>query len=735
MNRFERRPQRPAAPGTGGQWAFPEYAASQSQGSEESAFDLRGFLGLIRRRKWTILVTMALGIGLGVLYVSQVERQYTATAAVALDTRQTELLGVGNNFDDTLGVYGIVSTEMEIIRSSNVMLRAAEAVNIPSSPVFDDRPSRLNALLNLVGLGKDTTTDPGVDPDWSELSDAEKRAWAGRLSGYVTVSQRGDYSSVITISVTTPVPADSAAWANAIASAYIDEQVLSKLQSRELATSFLQERVTTLASDVEAIETQIDEAIFNAIDRAGTPEARATLADLRNDLGVLDQQRGMLDNLNVALTSDDLNQLALVADEVNPGVQDERVNLLQTLQVETDEERAAAIRADLAALEDEIRQAAIDRANTLGTQIADAEDQVSDLQVQLNFQVTSQTLPNDVMVGIFELQQDAETTRSLYTNYLTRLRETQQETALVLPDARVISTANTPGSPSYPSIRSTLMMAFLLAGAAGLGLAFVRENLIGGIATPEQMEHVLGIPVVAQVPKHKGRVEPGSAVKDEPFSPFAEAIRRARLGIETFSSEQASTFVVTSAEPNEGKTTIATSLARSLAESGNATILIDADLRRPSVYKLVDSGDEGPVTDYLDEEPGNRPYVVREAATGLYLLLRAKPRDERTDVTILSEEFRAAVEYAKKNFEYIVFDSSPVGLVVDASILAREYADLVLLVLKSDATQQRVAKAAVRDLAMHSEVPIVGVLNQTGGGGGYSRKYRGYYYYGSASRS
>lgn len=692
---------------------------------EEPEFDLSGLLRLFWRRKWTIFVITALGLSLGWLYVSQVERQYSATAAVVVDPRQSDALGLQTTLNTTFGTYSIVSTEIQVVRSTSVLLRAAEALNIPSSPVFDERPSRFDTLLNAVGLKALEEPVANNDPDWASLTEAERMEWAGRLGAYLRVEGGGDYTSVILISVTTPVPSESAAWANAVAQAYIDEQIFAKLQAQNQTTTFYQERVTALAADVENIEAQIDAMVFDAIERAGTPIARATLADLRNELGVLEDERGLLDNITTLQRQGDFTLLAAAVDEEAAA---EREALVATLATTTDAERAAQIQADLNALEGEIRQAALARADALQTRIAQTEDTVADLQTQLNFQVANQTLPNDVMVDVFELQQDAETTRDLYTTYLTRLRESEQEGALALPDSRIISNAAVPGAPSYPSVRSTLMMALMLAGALGLGLAYIREHVVGGIASPEQMENVLSLPVISVVPKAKGKAEPSSVMISEPMSRFSEAIRRARLALETSGDGAALSVLVTSAVPGDGKTTVALSLARSFAQSGKSTILIDADLRRPSLYDLVDGVDDVELTDYLEYDSSSESMAIREAATGLYLLLREDPREEGSDRMLLSDRFRNVVEYARRNFDVVVFDTSPAGLVIDASIIAREYADAALFVVRADGTPQRPARSAVQELRMHSDIPIVGLLNQVSEGSRRYGKYDGYYY-------
>ncbi|MGD9739712.1 MAG: GumC family protein, partial [Bauldia sp.] len=616
---------------------------------EPAPFDLRSLIALARRQKWTILATTVLGVLIGILYVSQVDRQYTATTLLVVDTRNSELLGVAPALNDTLGVNAVVSTEVEIIRSASVLSRAAAQLDVANSPVFDD-PPRLNALLSLIGLGAEPREGP--QPSWAEMSPEERDEWTRTLGTHIQVSQRGT-TNVIAISAISTIPAESARWANAVAQAYIDEQVLSKVAAREQATVLLQERVDNLAAEVQDVEGRIDAFIVDAIDAAGTPEARVMLADLRSQTGALETQRTTLTTLRTALDATDTAALAALVEDQNLGVQ--REALLGELTV-APAERAAQIQADLAALETEIRTAAADRAAALEAAVAAQQDEVTTLQDELNATIVDQPLPNDALRELVNLQQDAQIQRGLYTASLTQLRTGQQEMGLALPDSRVITTATTPNAPSYPSVRSTLMLALLLAGAAGFGLALVRENLIGGIASVDHLEQVTGLPVVAAVPRIKTpkNEEPDWAIVDQPLSAFAEALRRTRIGIESVDPDQQLKLVVTSAAPGEGKTTIALALARSFARSGRPTILIDADLRHPSVHKHVKHEAEVGLIDYLLRGRAAETahlFMMQEEATGLHLVLGSEASSVATDSLILSQRFRSVMEYATKEYE------------------------------------------------------------------------------------
>jgi len=698
-----------------------------------SPFDIRSLLGLVRRQKWSILATIVLGVGIGAIYVSQVQRLYTAQTLLLVDTRDSEMLGVANGLNDTLGVAAAVATELVIIKSSSVLVRAAATLDLPNSPVFQSQPSRIDNILSMVGLGGEGETATEGAVVWSELTPEQQRNWGNALGSRVSAGQRSG-TNVLTISVTTPVPSESARWANAVADAYLTEQILSKTMSRDRATTFLRDRVESLGTDVGNIQAQIDDFIMQAIDRAGTPEARERLAELRDQLGLLDTQEADLDAIRLAMANGDIAALTALVAAANPGLAQQRDAMMQQLAVATTAQQQADIQRNLATLNDQIRNAARERAANMELQVAAQQDNIGALRADLNNNIATQTnaLPNDITVDLFRLQQDATTTQALYSTYLSRLREAEQEGGLELPDSRIIAEAATPGGPSSPNVRQTLLMAFLLSAAAGIGIALLRENLIGGIASIEHLEQVTGMRVIASVPKHRAKKneEPDWAVVDQPLSSFTETIRRARIGIESIVPDQQLRLVVTSSAPSEGKTTVALAIARSFAKSGKSTILIDADLRHPSVHKHVDRPVEVGLIDYLLRGRAAETahlFMMEEEATGLNLVLGSEASSVATDSLILSQRFASVIDYASKEFEVVIIDSPPVGLVVDPQLIAREYATVALYIVKADATSQRAVKAAFRDLAMHASIPIVGLLNQVSANSKGYGKYSSYY--------
>jgi capsular exopolysaccharide synthesis family protein len=342
----------------------------------------------------------------------------------------------------------------------------------------------------------------------------------------------------------------------------------------------------------------------------------------------------------------------------------------------------------------------------------------------------------------FERDQEMAASQALYGSLLARLRAVEAQVDLQLSDTRLASEALPPAQPSSP--HSALLLA--LAGFASLGLglstAFLYENYVGGITSEAQIESALRIPMLASLPRlpsQPARSAVADEIIDHPLSAFSEAIRRARLGTEQlFARERASddrtprslVILVTSARPGEGKTSTAIALARAYAVAGRRTLLVDCDLRRPSVHEALDLDPQVGLVDYLSEPATEtltrRRVVTRDAATGLDMVLGSKASRAPTDKLFETERFRRLVRIARERFDVIVLDSPPVLPIVDAQLLMA-HADVLVLAMRWASTAQSDVRAALQKLLRSSDrAPAVGaILTQVGGGS--SRAYEAYY--------
>jgi capsular exopolysaccharide synthesis family protein len=333
---------------------------------------------------------------------------------------------------------------------------------------------------------------------------------------------------------------------------------------------------------------------------------------------------------------------------------------------------------------------------------------------------------------------------------LARENDLDTNAYLQLADSRVVSPATPPSDPSFPNTRLILGLATIAALGMGVGLAFLYENYIGGFVSEQQLEAVLGAPVVTGIPRQRPMKRPdgtpvsslADAMLDSPLSIFAESIRRIRVRIdlatrnlrqaEPQNRERGSVVMVTSTAPGEGKTTISLSLARAYALSGRTTLLIDCDLRKPSVHRHLTLHSSAGLVDYLASDAANpelASFTVEDPFSSVQVALGGRRSDIATDQLIANNTFSRLLEAAVTVFDIVILDTPPVGPVVDGIYLA-QYADTIVFAVEARHTSQQDAKRALAAIATskRKSAETLLVLNQHDDAkSAYYYKYKYYY--------
>jgi capsular exopolysaccharide synthesis family protein len=663
--------------------------------------ELRQFIGILSRQFKLLLGILLLVVFIAVAILTQLERRFTADALLVIDERESQLVGL----DETAAVGATlndrVNTEAEILKSSSVTLSVINRLNLWNDEEFGGR-SLLQKLLAVAGLNFDASKGlEQVTP--AELVD--------NLRKRIKVTRLG-LTSAISVSVTSRSPQKAAKIANALTEAYLDSQIETMMRTAQRAANFLQQRVDELASSIQTVDDRMDAFIVDQSQKVGTPEARAELARMRGEMqqiattqaelatriSKLRQIRGTGGKpLAEGLPSADQYQFAT-----------ERERLSRELANSRNQEDVGTQHQ---ALDAQIRQTVDRQLTRTQLELAGADTQVEELRKNIQDLFLRQQIPSEVAVDLYRLQREAETNRKLYDSYSERLGEVQQKANLALPNSRIIATAIVPYEASFPPTILIMGLAVIIGLGLGAGAATIRELLVGGFASREQIEALTNLPVAAVVPRYT-REEAQNAILREPFSAFSEAIRRMRIGIEDMiGTAKSKIVVVTSTEPNEGKSTLSVSLARALAASGHKTLLVDCDLRRPSILQLTGVSSPRELVELLksDNTVSIERAVGREDSSGLYVLNTAPSGKHMGDVLFSSREFEQLLSNAREIFNYVVVDSPPVGYVVDAKIISR-FADLNIYVVKYNATSQNETLNGVREMLNTAGAPPIAIV-------------------------
>jgi capsular exopolysaccharide synthesis family protein len=283
--------------------------------------------------------------------------------------------------------------------------------------------------------------------------------------------------------------------------------------------------------------------------------------------------------------------------------------------------------------------------------------------------------------------------------------------------------------PSFPRKNRTMAVAIAAGALIGAGLALLRDRLDGRMRSIEEIQTVIGLPILGVVPVMTGRrtaIARAMAVHLDPHSPVAESYRTIRTAV-YFGANGAAcrTLLITSPEPGDGKTTSASNLAIAIAQTGRSVLLLDADFRKPTQHKNLDIKDAVGLSSVLaGREPLERA-IQRTGVEGLDIL-PCGPIPANPSEILNSREFGELVDSLASRYDHIVFDSPPVNSVTDARILGA-VCDATILILRADKSTRKAGEHARNALLAVGARILGAVVNDAPHSRGYE-VYGGSYY-------
>ncbi|MCW2249610.1 capsular exopolysaccharide synthesis family protein [Azospirillum fermentarium] len=750
---------------TTGPSALPTAPNADGDAQDEFRRQLRWAWRVLWRGKHLVLGCLLPVMVPTFLYLQQVTPRYMAEARISIEAPD-----VRNALDDRPAVRAwmseqVVQTEADLLTSTVIAQRAIDKLKLKDDPEFNPalrqpKPlqvflSKLNPLNWLMSFdGGDGNATASLSPAASEQVDnaAIVQAFLSKVS--VKIPRR---SFIISVAYTSESREKSALIANTLADLYVLDRLEANFDETRRVADWLGERLEKLRQDVEVAETAAEEFRSRyGLRRRGeqsAPIKDQQLSELSSKLVIarselaqrqarqqqvreLLRARGSIDAISDVLQSPLIQRLR----EQETQRSREMSEALKTYGER--HPRILGIRADLEDLRRRINDEVEKVASAISSEVEVAATGVRELERQLDRARQVSDRAGEAEVRLRELERQADATRAVYEAFLTRFKREAEQRQVQRANARIISPAEISLSPSYPPKRSILTAALGAAVLIGVILVFLLDRLDSSVRSSDEAEELTGLPTVAMVPLNRRRLK-GSVSEDilnNPRSSLSDAVRSLRTALDLQGHTKSPRIIlITSSVPREGKTYVSMCLAMMFAKAHPRVLLIDADVHRPNMFRMLGIDGERGLVQILAGEVGESDVIVPNAAGSLDFLPAGKALN--TAEIINGAGMAALIERLSSRYDHIIIDSPPVLAVADTRVLAC-LADQVIYLIKWNETSRDAVRNGIK-LLRSVGAPLFGVvLSQVNqrkhdryGYGDYGYYYGRYHeYYGGEER-
>ena len=715
--------------GVGEATAFDEANANWSEEPDDQpAFDLASYWRLAIKHRILILGCFLASLAIGAALTLLMTPIYTAQATLQIDREAARVFNAEDVSPRESMAQGedFYQTQYGLLRSRSLAERVIAGLGLASS----------DQALTALGV------EPPVRTGTAAAQAERRRAAAlAAIQDNLSVTPvRG--SRLVLVGYDNADPVVAARIANGFAENFIQANLDRKYESSSYAREFLEERIAQTKGRLEEAERQLvayaaNQQIINVGDNSeGGPTGGSTQSLTSNSLvalnGSLAEARAQRIAAEERWRSARTTALMTLPEVLsNPSIQrltEQRAQLdseyQQKLSVyQPDYPEMVRLKAQIDEADGQIQTIAANIRTSIQSQYVIAANQERALQAQVGGLTGDALDLRDRTIQYNILQRELDTTRTLYESLLQRYKEVSVTGDITANNISIIDSANPPAKPSKPDMLINLALAALFGIGLGVVAALVLEALDETIATPDDVEKKLGVSVLGVVPLLDKGQTTGAAMADI-RSGFSEAYYSLRTALQFSTPDGAPTsLLVSSARPAEGKSTTAYAVALNLARVGKRVLLVDADLRNPSMHRVVGVENERGMSNLLSGSADLASVVQRTRQENLFFI-PCGPLPPNPAELWGGDRLRQFLAEARNNFDHVVLDGPPVLGFADSPLLAASVGG-VLFVLESRGTRRGQARGALRRLKMGRARLLGAVLSKFNA---KSTSYGGYDY-------
>jgi polysaccharide biosynthesis transport protein len=684
------------------------------------------YIRILIKRKWLVVGCLATIFSVVAIASLKMTPIYEAGGTIAVNKPDTTLpfqnspTFTFDYFDPTE-----LETEVKILQSDLLALQVIRELNLDRRAEYGSKSQTPSSSLDLA-------------PDPLQVDPARATAMIGGFKGGLRVSLMPN-SRIIEVHYRSSDPNMAANVVNTLMQTYVENNFKARFESTMQASDWLQKQLVDMQMKVETsqeklVRYQKEHEILGTDEKSNIITSK--LDALNVQLTALETERMNKEALYRMVESGDPDSVAasLSGAEGSSGL----LETLRSRQVELNMQAAdlsarfgpswpqlAQINGQLKELDAQIQREMKKVASKVRGEYMTALQRENMLRDALEKQKQEANKLNESAIEYNLLKRDADTYRALYEGLLQKMKEAGVSAGLKSNNFRIIDAARAPGGPIEPNIPRNLLFAFVLGSATGVGLAFLLEGLDNTIRTTDQAQAISGLAPLGMIPLGSKSAREGPNPKRlviasskesielvtqvRPQSQMAESYRALRTSLLLSNlGSPPKVIMVTSALPQEGKTTTSINCAVVLAQKGVRVLLIDADLRRPSIHKTLGMGPRTGLSNVLTGSTTLEQAITRTAVLpNLYVLPAGTPPPNPAEL-LASANMRDVLAQLRDQYDHIVVDTPPSLSVTDAVVLSPR-ADAVVLVIRSGQTTKQSLRRS-RDILAQVNAKVVGVL-------------------------
>jgi polysaccharide biosynthesis transport protein len=707
----------------------------QSEDEDDaSALTLSDLLGMVLKHKWTLLLVILVSTSIAGINTFLLRPTYRATAVIQIERAPARIVDFKNGSTDvdqaSVDEYLGLKTQYELLRSRSLAERVIDELQLDRSrPTGTAKgPAATSAAASAAAAASDgyigrvisgyrklstpATTDPDV---------LGREAVVGAFLGALAVEPVQN-SRLVRVSVDNVDPALAAKIANTTAQIYVGLGQERRIESSAYAKTFLEDQIKQMKAKLEDSERKLNQyaqqkQILTLDDK--TSAINQTYIDYAAALSKAEQERIKAEAVWNEVKRHPENAPVPAENKTFAVFKERKAHLeleyQQNLRIyKPDFPKMQQIKAQIIEIDAQIKAETANVAAVIKAQYDAAVGQENQIREKLGQTRKQVLVTQDNSIDLNLLKREVDTNRQLYDSLLERLKQVNVSSNLTTNNLSIVDTAATPLFPYKPNLQSNLLAGLGIGLFLGLCLVFLLEYLDDSIRFPDMVERVLGVPLMGVIPvgdRKRGETNSvGLDVHNDPRSNMAEAYRSVRTALQFSTSHGApKRLLVTSTTRDEGKSTSALALAINFAQMGHHVLLVDADMRNPSIHKMLNITNELGLSNLLSDDARGETLIQPTVVPNLSVLTAGPTPPNPVDLLMGPKLMALLDKAANVGISHVIVDGPPILGIADSIVLGNQIQDM-LFIVRAASTRKANIRDALRRLRLSGLAPRGAVL-------------------------